>query len=372
MTSVTLHLPGRLGDPAMTLATDPRTDPRIAELFRSAGADASGMSLEPVALDAPIEQCRAWCLRFEEASEKQSEALYGPMPVFDDVEHWTESIIGSDGNEIPLYLHRPRQIKAPMPCIVHLHGGGMVLTSATDGLYVRWRNELARAGCLVIGVEFRNAAGRLGDHPFPAGLNDCASVLNWAHDQREALEMSVLAVAGESGGGNLALATALKARQEGWVDKIDRVLALCPDISCKSLEADPHLLSLKENEGYMVDNGYLGRLLARVYDPGGENLINPLAWPYYADTADLTGLPPHMISVNELDPLRDEGLAYFRMLLAAEVSAVGRIVAATPHGADVGLPDVIPNVSGATIDAIVAFVRGLNCEPSEHTSVLGH
>ena len=88
MTSVTLHLPGRLGDPAMTLATDPRTDPRIAELFRSAGADASGMSLEPVALDAPIEQCRAWCLRFEEASEKQSEALYGPMPVFDDVEHW--------------------------------------------------------------------------------------------------------------------------------------------------------------------------------------------------------------------------------------------------------------------------------------------
>lgn len=344
----------------MTLATDPRTDWRIAELLRFAGA--GGMDLEPVALDAPIEQCRAWCLRFEEASANQNEALFGSMPLFDDVKCWTESIIGTDGNEIPLYLHQPRQINAPMPCVLHVHGGGMVLTSATDGLYVRWRNELARAGCLVIGVEFRNAAGRLGDHPFPAGLNDCASALNWAHDQREALKVSTLAISGESGGGNLALAAALKARQEGWVDKIDGVFALCPDISCKALDADPHLLSLRENEGYMVDTSYLGPLLARVYDPTGENARNPLAWPYYAEESNLAGLPPHAISVNELDPLRDEGLTYYRKLIAARVPAVARIVAGTPHGTDIGLPDLVPDVFHATISAVVSFVRGLKFE----------
>ena len=37
----------------------------------------------------------------------------------------------------------------------------------------------------------------------------------------------------------------------------------------------------------------------------------------HASASDLTGLPPHVISVNELDPLRDEGLAYYRKLLAA-------------------------------------------------------
>ena len=67
-------------------------------------------------------------------------------------------------------------------------------------------------------------------------------------------------------------------------------------------------------------------VMAKVYDPGGENTENPLAWPYHAAAADLTGLPPHVISVNELDPLRDEGLAYWRKLVGAGVSAHG------PHG----------------------------------------
>ena len=43
-------------------------------------------------------------------------------------------------------------------------------------------------------------------------------------------------------------------------------------------------------------------------------------------------MPPHVISVNELDPLRDEGLDYYRRLLRAGVSAVGRMVAGTCHG----------------------------------------
>ena len=55
--------------------------------------------------------------------------------------------------------------------------------------------------------------------------------------------------------------------------------------------------------------------LAKIYDPSGANATNPLAWPYHATVEDLEGLPPHVVSVNELDPLRDEGLAYFRKLL---------------------------------------------------------
>lgn len=154
-----------------------------------------------------------------------------------------------------------------------------------------------------------------------------------------------------------SLATALKARREDWIQQIDGVFALCPDISCKYLAPDPALVSLVENEGYNVDVAFLGRLLARVYDPSGENARNPLAWPYHADVEDLTGLPPHVISVNELDPLRDEGLAYFRKLNAARVPVVGRIVAGTPHGTDIGLPEVIPEVFRATVDAVVAFAR---------------
>jgi acetyl esterase/lipase len=54
-----------------------------------------------------------------------------------------------------------------------------------------------------------------------------------------------------------------------------------------------------------------------LYLPEGESVKNPLAWPYWASQDDLKGLPPHVISVNELDPLHDEGIFYNRKLLHA-------------------------------------------------------
>ena len=63
--------------------------------------------------------------------------------------------------------------------VLHIHGGGMVILSAAGPLYTRWREALAASGMVVVGVEFRNAAGALGSHPFPAGLNDCSSALAW-------------------------------------------------------------------------------------------------------------------------------------------------------------------------------------------------
>ena len=50
-----------------------------------------------------------------------------------------------------------------------------------------------------------------------------------------------------------------------------------------------------------------------------------------------------MISVNELDPLRDEGIAYYRKLAAAGVQAIGRTVLGTSHAADEYF-DVLPEV----------------------------
>ena len=129
------------------------------------------------------------------------------------------------------------------------HGGGMVLMTAADPLFVRWRNELARAGMLVVGVEFRNGGGRLGAHPFPAGLNDCASAVQWVDDRRAELGVSTLVISGESGGGNLSIATTLKAQKEGWRSAIDGVFAMCPYIYGGYGDPDPALLSLRENDG---------------------------------------------------------------------------------------------------------------------------
>ena len=115
-----------------------------------------------------------------------------------------------------------RRAPGPRPCIVHLHGGGMVIGSAEEPLTVAWRKSFADRGLVVVGAQFRNGGGRLGNHPFPAGLNDCASAVRWVHANRERLGVSTIVVSGESGGGNLSLATALKANREGWIDCIGR------------------------------------------------------------------------------------------------------------------------------------------------------
>ena len=99
--------------------------------------------------------------------------------------------------------------------------------------------------------------------------------------------------------------------------------------------------------------------LVTVYDPERSHGADPLAWPLAAQASDLEGLPPHVISVNELDPLRDEGLAFYRKLLAAGVPAVARTAHGTTHGADLAMADVIPEVHRETVRSVVGFAKSL-------------
>ena len=70
-------------------------------------------------------------------------------------------------------------------------------------------------------------------------------------------------------------------------------------------------------------------------------------------------MPPHVISVNELDPLRDEGLAYYRKLADAGVPVVGRTVDGTCHGGDLIMAHVMPEVYLATIRDVSGFAKSL-------------
>ena len=73
----------------------------------------------------------------------------------------------------------------------------------------------------------------------------------------------------------------------------------------------------------------------------------------------LAGLPPHVISVNQLDPLRDEGLAFFRKLLDAGVAGYSRTVNGTCHAGDCLFQAAMPEVYAATIRDIKGFADSL-------------
>jgi acetyl esterase/lipase len=352
--------PGRLGNPSLTLGTDPRSDPRMVAAMTPFGLQ---NPTPPPPLDASAH--RSAQLEYVAAAEQGFEAVFAALasglPPVPGLTQTRETIKGKDGNDILLYITRPAAAPKdrPLPCVLHIHGGGMVLLHAGGPLYVRFRDELAATGVVVVGVEYRNGGGVLGPHPFPAGLEDCTSALRWVHEHRRELGVSRVTVAGESGGGNLTLATTLKTKRDGHLHMIDGVYAMVPYVSgmygASDEERGRELPSLLENDGYFIKGDSMS-ILASVYDPGGANRNNPLAWPHFATVADVTGLPPHVISVNELDPLRDEGLAYYRKLHHAGVDVTGRMVLGVCHAGDIMFRAAMPDMYAATIADLHRFV----------------
>lgn len=351
------HLPGRLGNPDLTLASDPRSDPRMIAAMLPIGL-ADRTPEQPVTVDSPLESLHEFTTMAEAMFDATFATFSAELPPVAGVERSVEVIRGVDGNDITLYIHRPVNVQGPLPGLLHLHGGGMTILEASGVSYQRWRDHLAASGLVVCGVEFRNASGKLGPHPFPAGLNDCTSALVWFAEQRVALGVGKIVVSGESGGGNLTLATVLKAKRDGHLDLIAGVYAQCPYISNAYESPVAELTSLFENDGYFLSCEQMG-VMAMLYDPSRQSATNPLAWPYHASADDLTGLPPHVISVNELDPLRDEGLAYYRKLAAAGVTVSARTVNGTCHAGDCIFEAALPEAFAATIRDITGFAASL-------------
>ncbi len=343
---------------ANKIVEDPRIDPRIKAIFGAVDLGGDGGDVasreellqransdEAIAISEGLTAFLAMCDTEDVA----------PSAGLSVSEH---SVISQpDGNSINIRLVRP-DTSETLPCVYYIHGGGMQSMSCYDGNYRAWSRIIAAEGVAVAMVDFRNALTPSSVpevEPFPAGLNDCVSGLKWVYENADELNISRdrIIVAGESGGGNLTLATGLKLLRDGNIDLIAGLYALCPYIAgIWPLDENP---SSTENNGILLDlhnnNG------AMAYGIAEFEARNPLAWPGFATTEDVEGLPPTVISVNECDPLRDEGVNFYRLLLSSGVSARCRQVMGTIHGTEI-FPMCCPDISRDTARDLAAFCKG--------------
>lgn len=350
-------VPADLGGHEKALGEDHRLDPRLLAAVTPLGI-ATAPPPAPVGTRSALEDVLGFVAGNEAGFGAIVESLTTGLPAIDGVEREERTIAGADGHDIVLHLHRPVGQNGPLPAIVHLHGGAMTMFEASWPNFRRWRDALATRQLVVVGVEFRNAAGRRGPHPFPAGLDDCTDAVRWVDRNRAELGVSGIVLSGESGGGNLAIATALRAGRDGDLGDICGVYSQCPYISGAYAAPPPTLPSLSENNGYLLSCRAMSALAA-AYDPGRRHAHDPLAWPHQATPSDLAGLPPHVISVNELDPLRDEGLAFAATLERAGVDVRIRMVPGTFHAADCLFEAAIPDLWNASLDDIADFARSV-------------
>jgi len=144
------------------------------------------------------------------------------------------------------------------------------------------------------------------------------------------------------------------------LDEIDGVFSMAPFIATPEIRAAniDTLISLRECASYFIDLRLLD-VAAKLYDPESKHMDDPCAWPLTAKHEDLEGLPPHVISVNELDPLRDEGLAYYDKLKSADVRIEKRVVEGIPHCGDMWAASIpgAEHVYEETIHAIKSFAE---------------
>jgi acetyl esterase/lipase len=339
------------------LSDDRRIDPRIKAMF-------GAMPPAPPAKDVASreEQLAA------ENSEAAKAAAAQMTAMFDMVDN--EEVAPSkglkvtvetfrsepDGNEIKIRFIRPDNNER-VPCVYYIHGGGMMMMSAFDGMYRAWGKIIAANGVAVAMVDFRNclrASSAPEVKPYPAGLNDCVSGLRWvkSHAQHLNIDPDRIIVAGESGGGNLTLATGLKLKRDGDLGLIKGLYALCPYIAGEWPQAK--YPSSTENNGILLDlHSNHG---AMAYGIEAFKAKDPLAWPAFATEEDVKGFPPVVISVNECDPLRDEGIEFYRMLLKAGVPARCRQVMGSIHGTEIFAVSC-PDISRDTASDIANFVK---------------
>jgi acetyl esterase/lipase len=270
----------------------------------------------------------------------------------------TETFTSSpDGNTIKIQYIRPDTTER-LACVYYIHGGGMMSSSAFDGMYRAWGKIIAAMGVAVAMVDFRNcltASSAPEVAPFPAGLNDCVSGLKWvkANAAKLNIDPDRIVVAGESGGGNLTLGLGLKLTKDGEQDLIKGLYALCPYIA--GHWPDARYPSSTENNGILLDlHSNRG---AMAYGIEAFKARDPLAWPGFAGPADIKGFPPTVISVNECDPLRDEGVEFYRLLIANGITARCRQVMGSIHGTEI-FAICCPDISRDTARDIAAFATG--------------
>lgn len=280
------------------MAAEPVWDPEMLAYNEAFVARAA--ELPPLLLQRPLDPQRL-------INDALSMEFTDPGPA---MAHSSDRWVAARGRRVLCRLHRPSE--APeLPVLVYLHGGGWVWGSVDthDGLV---RHYARLAGCAVVSVDYALSPEAV----FPQALEECAAVVRWiaSHGAEWGLDGRRIAVGGDSAGGNLALGVALLLRAAAAPD-LRGILALYP--VCDDDFTRPSYRRFGAG-GYFLTEEKM-RFYWDAYAAEEATRQNPLA---AALKGDLSGLPPTMVQLAELDVLRDEGAALAARLAAAGVDTV--------------------------------------------------
>jgi len=259
-----------------------------------------------------------------------------------------------DGGDGPIHarLYLPEGRTGPHPVVVWFHGGGWVFGSV-EGADPHARKLCRDTGAAILSVEYRLAP----EHPHPAAVEDAVAAMRWthAHAAEHGLDPDRIAVGGDSAGGNLAAVCTLDARDNGGPDLTAQLLVypvVDDDLDRPSYRSFEEGLLLETADMTWFWNHYC---------PQEETRRSWRCSPLRATRHD--GLPPAVVMIADLDPLRSENEAYVERLREAGVIAEVVPLPDLPHGA-FGMSDNCSAVRIANRDACEKLAGHLGSTPT--------
>ena len=239
-----------------------------------------------------------------------------PETLVPGVKSMDRTVDGAVG-KIPARIYTPDG-GGPFPVIVYFHGGGWVI--GDKQVYDGGARGLAKeANAVVVSVDYRLAP----ENKFPASWDDALAAYKWAAANAASIngDPKKLALAGESAGGNLALATAIAARDAGM--PAQHVLAIYPvtqsNLNTRSYNENANAKPLNRPMiKWFVDK--LVKSPADLKDPR-LSLVN----------AKLAGLPSVTLINAGIDPLLDDGALVETALKKAGVSVERKLYDGVTH-----------------------------------------
>jgi acetyl esterase len=230
-----------------------------------------------------------------------------------------DSTIPGPAGALPVRIYTPAGT-GPFPVIVYFHGGGWVI--ADKNVYDGGARGLAKqADAVVISVDYRLAP----EAKFPAQHDDALATYKWAISNAASIngDPKRLAVAGESAGGNLALATAISARDQQLTMPL-HVLAVYPITQVTDLSTPSYVDSAKAKPLNKAMMEWFAKYTLGSPQDKNDPRIDLIH-------ANLKGLPPVTLINSQIDPLRSDGDMMATALTKAGVKVTHKIYNGVTH-----------------------------------------
>jgi acetyl esterase len=278
-------------------------DPQLQVMLDEAAARAAavGLAAGPGPLPLPPAVLRAG---YRAAILAALGADYAPVPLAE--------VRDTQAAGVPVRIYRPAAGER-LPAVAFAHAGGWVLGDLeTHDEVCRYLSTALPA--VVVAVDYRLAP----EHVYPAAIEDYWAVVCWlaGHAAELGADPERLVVAGDSAGGNMALAAALRARDAGGPRIRAQAAAYPATDMTLGYGSAPGRSYEKYAEGYGLTAATMN-WFAETYLPDPADRAAPDVSPLLA--ADLSGLPPAVVATAEFDPLSSEGARYAERLRAAGV-----------------------------------------------------